>query len=101
MTTPPLPPGFVLDPPARPAGGLPPLPPGFVLDSSSSGPITDIPAVNALPPDFSDVAGNVASTEDQVMGDGWKPGFLRDVAMGGRSVLQGAGSLIGAFGGDA
>ncbi len=102
MTTPPLPPGFVLDP-AQPAGGaaLPPLPPGFELDTSTSPPITDLPAVNALPPDFSDVASSVSSTEDQVLGDGWKPGFLRDVAMGGRSVIQGAGSLLGAFGGDA
>lgn len=102
MTTPPLPPGFVLDP-APPAGGaaLPPLPPGFELDTSTSPPITDLPAVNALPPDFSDVASSVSSTEDQVLGDGWKPGFLRDVAMGGRSVIQGAGSLLGAFGGDA
>ncbi|MNM34505.1 hypothetical protein D3C81_451520 [compost metagenome] len=64
-------------------------------------PITDLPVVQAARPDFSDVGTAVTSTEDQVMGDGWKPGLLRDVAMGGRSVLQGAGSLLGAFGGDA
>lgn len=98
MTTPPLPPGFVLDQPQSADSGLPPLPPGFQLDEM---PITDLPTVRAAPPDFSDVTGSVTSTADQVMGDGWKPGFLRDVAMGGRSVIQGAGSLLGAFGGDA
>lgn len=64
-------------------------------------PIVDLPAIQAERPNFSDVTARVDSTADQVMGDGWKPGFLRDVAMGGRSVLQGAGSLIGALGGDA
>ncbi|KRG63899.1 hypothetical protein ABB26_09970 [Stenotrophomonas humi] len=64
-------------------------------------PITALPVVQAARPDFSDVGTAVTSTEDQVMGDGWKPGLLRDVAMGGRSVLQGAASLLGAFGGDA
>lgn len=98
MTTPPLPPGFVLDQPQPANNSIPPLPPGFQLDEM---PITDLPAVHAAPPDFSGVTGSVRSTEDQVMGDGWKPGFLRDVAMGGRSVIQGAGSLLGAFGGDA
>lgn len=98
MTTPPLPPGFVLDQPESPNTGIPPLPPGFQLDEI---PITDLPTVQAAPPDFSGVTGSVTSTADQVMGDGWKPGFLRDVAMGGRSVIQGAGSLLGAFGGDA
>lgn len=63
--------------------------------------ITDLPAVQAAPPDFSDVESSVSSTADQVMGDGWKPGFLRDVAMSGRGAIQGAGSLLGAFGGDA
>ncbi|WP_313250158.1 hypothetical protein [Stenotrophomonas acidaminiphila] len=101
MTTPPLPPGFVLDPPAPAPGGLPPLPPGFELVPNDAPRIVDLPAVQAQRPDFSDVTARVDSTADQVMGDGWKPGFLRDVAMGGRSVLQGAGSLIGALGGDA
>lgn len=98
MTTPPLPPGFVLDPQQPANDSIPPLPPGFQLDEM---PITDLPTVQAKPPDFSDVTASVASTADQVMGDGWEPGFLRDVAMGGRSVIQGAGSLLGAFGGDA
>lgn len=101
MTTPPLPPGFVLDPPQKADSGLPPLPPGFELDAPGEAQIPTLPAVNALPPDFSGVTADVDSTADQVMGDGWKPGFLRDVAMGGRSVIQGAGSLLGAFGGDA
>lgn len=33
--------------------------------------------------------------------DGWEYGVGRDLAFGGRSVLQGAGSLLGALGGDA
>jgi len=33
--------------------------------------------------------------------DGWKPGLVRDVMGGARSVIQGAGGLVGAFGGDA
>ena len=41
------------------------------------------------------------SPDDRRLPDGWKPGIGRDVAMGARSVLQGAGGLVGALGGDA
>ena len=70
MTTPPLPPGFVLDPPAPAPGGLPPLPPGFELVPNDAPRIVDLPAVQAQRPDFSDVTARVDSTADQVMGDG-------------------------------
>lgn len=33
--------------------------------------------------------------------DGWQPGMGRDAAFGARSVIQGAGGLLGAVGGDA
>lgn len=98
MTTPPLPPGFVLESQA-PAGGMPPLPPGFELET----PITDLPGVTSRP-DFSGVSAGVDSTEADpatIAPDGWKYGAGRDVAFGGRSVLQGAGGLVGALGGDA
>lgn len=42
-------------------------------------------------PDFSNVQGNA----DTVAADGWQPGFARDVAMGGRSTLQGIGGTLG------
>lgn len=64
----------------------------------------DIPtlgAVQALPPDFSEVTGSVSSTADGRQADGWKAGVPRDLAFGARSVLQGIGSLLGAVGGDA
>lgn len=64
-------------------------------------PITDLPAVQALPPDFSEVTSSVSSTADGRQADGWMAGPLRDAAFGARSVLQGAGSLLGALGGDA
>lgn len=64
----------------------------------------DIPtlgAVQALPPDFSGVESTVDSTADGRQADGWMAGPLRDAAFGGRSVIQGIGSLLGAIGGDA
>jgi len=64
-------------------------------------PITDLPTVQAAPPDFSGVTATVDSTASGRQADGWKAGPLRDALFGARSVLQGAGGLIGAFGGDA
>ena len=64
-------------------------------------PITDLAPVNALPPDFSGVTAKVDSTASNRAADGWQRGKLRDAMFGGRSVLQGAGSLLGALGGDA
>lgn len=64
-------------------------------------PVTDLPAVNALPPDFSGVTATVDSTADGRQADGWMAGPLRDAMFGLRSVLQGGGSLLGALGGDA
>lgn len=59
-------------------------------------PVTDLPAVQALPPDFSDVSPRVDTTEGQP-----DSSTVRDIKMGARSVLQGAGGLFGALGGDA
>lgn len=99
MATPPLPPGFVLEPTAAPAAApraVPPPPPGFELED-----IPTLGTVKALPPDFSEVTGSVSSTADGRQADGWKAGIPRDLAFGARSVLQGIGSLLGAVGGDA
>lgn len=68
-------------------------------------------------PDFSEVTSSVDSTaprsgaqekplEIEIVGgkrapDGWEYGAGRDLAYGARSVLQGAGGLLGAVGGDA
>lgn len=51
--------------------------------------------------DFSGVSSSVSSTADGRQADGWMPGAGRDFAFGARSALQGAGSLLGAVGGDA
>lgn len=99
MATPPLPPGFVLEPAAAPAAAsraVPPPPPGFELED-----IPTLGTVQAVPPDFSEVTGSVSSTADGRQADGWKAGIPRDLAFGARSVLQGIGSLLGAVGGDA
>lgn len=64
-------------------------------------PITDLPQVSALPPDFSEVSSTVDSTAAGRQADGWMLGAGRDLAYGARSVLQGAGGLLGAVGGDA
>ncbi|MBB3802060.1 hypothetical protein FHR47_002308 [Xanthomonas arboricola] len=98
-----LPPGFVLDAapaapaPRQPAMAAPALPPGFVLEDD----IPTLPVVQATRPDFSNVQAGVDSTARTSAGDGWEPGVVRDVALGGRALLQGAGSLFGALGGDA
>lgn len=68
---------------------------------SSDLPITDLPTVQAERPDFSGVTATVDSTASGRQADGWMAGKLRDALFGARSVLQGTGSLIGAFGGDA
>ncbi|MGH8037207.1 MAG: hypothetical protein ACREPD_05650 [Stenotrophomonas sp.] len=52
-------------------------------------------------PDFSGVTATVDSTADGRQADGWMAGKVRDAMFGARSVLQGAGSLLGAVGGDA
>ncbi|MCU1169296.1 hypothetical protein [Stenotrophomonas maltophilia] len=99
MATPPLPPGFVLEPAVSPAAApraVPPPPPGFELED-----IPTLGTVQALPPDFSEVTSSVDSTADGRQADGWKAGIPRDLAFGARSVLQGIGSLLGAVGGDA
>lgn len=64
-------------------------------------PVTDLPAVQALPLDFSEVTSTVDSTAAGRQADGWRAGPLRDAAFSLRSVLQGGGSLLGALGGDA
>lgn len=99
MATPPLPPGFILEPATAPAAAtraVPPPPPGFELED-----IPTLGTVQALPPDFSEVSSSVSSTADGRQADGWKAGIPRDLAFGARSVLQGIGSLLGAVGGDA
>lgn len=55
----------------------------------------------SAPADFSGVTSSSESTADGRMADGWKAGHGRDAMMGARSVLQGAGGLVGALGGDA
>ncbi|MGH8043317.1 MAG: hypothetical protein ACREOX_01780 [Stenotrophomonas sp.] len=69
--------------------------------AGSERPITDLPAVQALRPDFSGVTATVDSTAQEVAPDGWAYGVGRDAAFGVRSAIQGAGSLLGAVGGDA
>lgn len=60
MTTPPLPPGFVLDP--QPSnGGLPPLPPGFVLESAEESPL-EIDIVGGTPVPAAQLEQELAST---------------------------------------
>jgi len=57
---------------------------------------------SATPPaDFSGVTSSVDSTAFGNAPDGWKYGAGRDLAFGARSVIQGAGGLLGAVGGDA
>lgn len=71
------------------------------VSADSEMPITDLPAVQAQRPDFSGVTATVDSTAQKVAPDGWTYGVGRDAAFGVRSAIQGAGSLIGAAGGDA
>lgn len=81
-------------------------------------PITDLPGVNAAPPDFSDVTSGVTSTEDRARNPANDSAFARMVSgqqapqqggnaigralgqVGGREVLQGAYGLYGSLGGD-
>jgi hypothetical protein len=97
-TIPPLPEGFELEQPSA-QSTVPPLPAGFELESDT--PITDLPQVNALPPDFSGVTSSVDSTAEKVAPDGWAYGAPRDAAFGVRSAIQGIGGTLGAIGGDA
>lgn len=82
-------------------------------------PITDLPMVNAEPPDFSGVTSSVSSTEDRPHNPANDSAFARMVSgkpapqpegsalgrflgqIGGREVLQGAYGLYGSLGGDA
>lgn len=65
-------------------------------------PVTDLPVVQAAPPDFSGVTATVDSTAGPGRApDGWKYGPARDAAYGVRSALKGVGGLLGAVGGDA
>ncbi|WP_329847205.1 hypothetical protein [Stenotrophomonas sepilia] len=52
-------------------------------------------------PAGSTVAATSTGQRSQVAPDGWRYGPSRDLAYGARSVLQGAGGLLGAVGGDA
>lgn len=81
--------------------------------------ITDLPGVNAEPPDFSGVTSSVSSTEDRAHNPANDSAFARMVSgqpapqpegsalgrflgqIGGREVLQGAYGLYGSLGGDA
>ena len=61
----------------------------------------DMRGEQAARPDFSNVQGGMRSTDDGRQADGWKAGAARDVMGGARSVIQGVGGMVGAFGGDA
>ena len=52
-------------------------------------------------PAGSTAAAKSTGQRSQVAPDGWRYGPGRDLAYGARSVLQGAGGLLGAVGGDA
>ncbi len=82
-------------------------------------PITDLPTVNAAPPDFSDVTAQTDTTAERVRNPANDSAFARMVSgqaapqpegsalgrflgqIGGREVLQGAYGLYGSLGGDA
>ncbi|TMN18465.1 hypothetical protein [Pseudoxanthomonas sp. X-1] len=93
MTTPPLPPGFVLDEPPpleieikggrRASQATPPLPEGFELETPGTPPAANNSAFARM------ISGESASQEG---------GFLRDLGMSARSVIQGAGGLLGSVG---
>ncbi|RZZ85691.1 hypothetical protein [Pseudoxanthomonas winnipegensis] len=93
MTTPPLPPGFVLDEPPpleidikggrRVSQAVPPLPEGFELETPGTPPAANNSAFARM------VTGAPAPQEG---------GFLRDLGMSARSVIQGAGGLLGSVG---
>ena len=93
MTTPPLPPGFVLEDDAPVAQGVPPLPPGFELESDEPAPLEiDIVGGTSVP---------VAQFEAQEQPPSRLQTELRGVGLSARSALQGVGGMIGAIGGDA
>ncbi len=82
-------------------------------------PITELPTVNAAPPDFSDVTAQTDTTAERVRNPANDSAFARMVSgqaapqpegsalgrflgqIGGREVLQGAYGLYGSLGGDA
>lgn len=82
-------------------------------------PITDLPTVNAAPPDLSDVTATVSTTADKARNPANDSAFARMISgqpapqpegsalgrflgqIGGREVLQGAYGLYGSLGGDA
>ncbi|WP_211368934.1 hypothetical protein [Pseudoxanthomonas jiangsuensis] len=92
---PPLPPGFVLEDEAPPPpsqaltaqADIPPLPPGFEL-FEDDGPGLEI-----------DIIGG--TRESQATPEQRSGSLARDLGMSARSVIQGAGGLLGAVGGDA
>lgn len=99
---PPLPPGFVLEdetppPPSQAATAqpdIPPLPAGFEL-VQDEGPGLEIDIVGGARAGTPEAARIEAGSQPSQAGLG------RDLGMSARSVLQGAGGLIGALGGDA
>lgn len=68
---------------------------GSGTDQFGNQKVTDLPAVTSRP-DFSDVSASVDSSERAP-----DSSTMRDIKMGGRSVLQGSLGLLGALGGDA
>ncbi len=84
--------------PRRPVSALPAaeaMP--WEADEIVSGPITDLPPVQAAPPDFSGVTSTVSSTASPPAPES----RLRGLGLSARATLQAAGGLLGAFGGDA
>lgn len=118
-TLPPLPPGFELEG-EPPSASTPPLPPGFVLEqdapaleidvvpgSTGAAPTqAELQQLRAASPDYQGMTRAADNANDSdfgrmVSGQPREEGMGRDIAMGARSVLQGAGGLLGAIGGDA
>lgn len=92
MTVPPLPEGFFLDLPDQPeASSVPPLPPGFELE----------PTGETVPSGVSGAGMSEPDQPPQTAGASFAEREMRGLGLGARSVLQGAGGLIGAIGGDA
>lgn len=85
MTTPALPPGFVLE---NQQNAAPPLPPGFVLEQS--GQAQPRPQRPRQPPPQAPEPEQRGNAFTRALGE-----------VGGRQVLQGAAGLLGAIGGDA
>lgn len=92
-TIPPLPPGFELEP----ADDMPPLPPGFVLEDAA-------PAADDGPGLELDIVGGTSVPAAEFQADGgqsWLDRQKQGAGLSARSMLQGAGSLVGMLGGDA